>query len=340
MRRSAKLILVAVVIGVVLISGATAYLLTQPSGSARVYNIKIGNVPAMTYAPTYIAVSLFMKDLGVNATYVAFPSGGKAREALIAGDLDFASLSTVHVPLARIKDRPLKIILALHNKEIFTLMVRSDLKDEVRAVSDLKGRRIGFSSPGSGSWAFAIHFLRSGGLDPERDVEMVAVGGISTMYASLKSGEIDAAVTWDPLTTKLMVSGEAYPLIDLYDPEQHQAIMGGEALSQVLVTREEIIESNPDLVERVVKAHIEALRFIQEKEPSEIAKVLQPYFEGMELPLLERVVERIKAAIPSDGSLSESAYYTDLAPLLEAGVLARNVTFNEAADWTFSGRRP
>ncbi len=332
------MLVITILVAVALILGML--LLYIPKEETK-YSVKIGNVPAITYAPTYIAISLFMDDVGINATYIAFPSGTKAREALITGDIDFASLSTVHVPIARLKDRPLKIVLSLHSREIFSLMVRSELKDTVKDVKDLRGLKLGFSAPGAGSWAFAVYFLKKAGLEPEKDVEMVAVGELSTMYSALKAGKVDAAVTWDPLTTQLLESGEAYALIDLYDPEQHARLLGGEeAMSQVLVTRDDVIAKNPELVERIVKAHKMALEFIKREDARKVAEVLQPYFKGMDIALLEKVVNRIKEAIREDGSLSESAYYVDLAPLIETGALERSVSFEEAVDWSFAGRRP
>lgn len=333
--RIVLIITIVIIITLVLI----ASLIYIPKEETK-YSIKIGSVPAITYAPTYVAISLFMDDVGINATYIAFPSGTKAREALIAGEIDFASLSTVHVPIARLKDRPVKIIMSLHLREIFSLMVRSELRDVVKEVKDLKGLRLGFSAPGAGSWAFAVYLLKKAGLEPGKDVEMVTVGELSTMYAALKAGKVDAVVAWDPLTTQLMESDEAYGLVDLYDPKQHTELLGEEAMSQVLVTREDLISKNPDLVERVVKAHKVALEFIKKEDAKKVAEILQPYFKGMDMALLEKVVNRIKEAIPEDGSLSESAYYADLAPLIETGVLERSVSFEEAIDWRFAGRRP
>ncbi len=337
MMRRLNILIIAVAILVALTIGIFSFYIPKEETK---YSIKIGNVPAITYAPTYIAISLFMDDVGINATYVAFPSGTKAREALITGEIDFASLSTVHVPIARLKDRPLKIIMSLHSREIFSLMVRSELKGVVKEVKDLKGLKLGFSAPGAGSWAFAVYLLRKAGLEPGKDVEMVAVGELSTMYSALKVGKVDAVVAWDPLTTQLMETGEAYALIDLYDAKQHTELLGEEAMSQVLVTREDMISKNPELVERVVKAHKMALEFIKKEDAKKVAEVLQPYFKGMDIALLEKVVNRIKEVIPEDGSLSESAYYADIMPLIETGVLERSVSFEEAVDWRFVGRRP
>ncbi|HID91069.1 TPA: ABC transporter substrate-binding protein [Candidatus Bathyarchaeota archaeon] len=323
-------------------SGIAGYLwftLRPPQKPKILYHIRIGNVPAVTYTATFIAIEKFLRGEGIEAEYISFPSGGKAREALIAGDLDFASLSTVHVPLARIAGRPLKAILAMHSREIFTLLVRADLKDRVKGVADLKGLTVGFSSPGSGSWAFAIYFLQQAGLDPERDVELLPVDGVTVMYSALKTRKVDATVSWDPLTTVAIMEGEAYPLIDLYDPKQHEECLGKEAMSQILVTREDVIAKYPDLVRRVVRAHEKALKFIKEAPPEEVAELIAPIFEGVKEEVLIEIVRRVKAATPPDGSLSEEAYYTDINPLVLTGVLAKKVTFEEACYWEFAGRR-
>ena len=91
------------------------------------------------------------------------------------------------------------MVAATHDREIFSLVVRNELKDEVKTVADLKGKKVGFSTPGAGSWAFASAYLQKAGLNPETDLEFVSLGGdAGVIYSALETGKVDAMASWEP----------------------------------------------------------------------------------------------------------------------------------------------
>jgi NitT/TauT family transport system substrate-binding protein len=313
----------------------------QRGWGASLEKIRLGEVRALPYLPTYVALAKgFFQEEGIEVELVTFPGGAKTREALMAGDITFASTATINTLLARVKGQPIKIIAAENVFEIFSLAVRAGLRGHITQMNQLKGLKVGVSSPGSGSWAWLVAFARKAGLDPDQDLQIIGVGGLQTIYTSLRAERIDVAVVWEPLTAQLLLDDTAALLIDIADPGQHRQWVGELALSQVLATREEVITRQPALVRSTIAAFQKAIAYIHTQQAKEIATVIAPYFAEMEESLLIKALERVLPGVPKDAGISEKAYNTDAQAYVAVGILDRMIPYDEIVDWSFAGRRP
>ncbi len=283
---------------------------------------------------------------GIELTDFVTGSGGTLRTAMIAKEFDFGLFAFVHVPLARLAGSPWKVLLSLHELEIFSLVVRSQLKDKVKSVGDLRGLKVGFSTPGAGSWYMGELFLQKSGLDPDKDVQYLSLGGDpGVIYTALKTGRVDAMVAWEPTTTRVIEEGIAYPLVPIWNPEEHRKWVGGKALALVLVTREDVIARNPGVVRRVVEAHKRGLEFIRTHPSSEVASLLlknpktAEQFEGLDQALLVKIFDRIKPGFGT-GCLSRAGFETEMKLAVDYKLVTKPITFDEFADTRFAGACP
>jgi NitT/TauT family transport system substrate-binding protein len=300
------------------------------------------NLPALVaYANDYFG------EENIEIEDFVLGSGGTLRNALIAKEHDFGLFAFVHVPLARLANSPWKMVIATHEREIFSLVVRNELQDQVKQVADLKGKRVGFSTPGAGSWEFASLYLKKAGLNPETDLEFVSLGGdVGVIYAALQTGKVDAFASWEPTTSRALSTGVAYPLIAIWQEEDHRQWVGSDkALGFGLVTREDVIESKPDLVRRMVNAHKKGLNYIRANNAATIAETVlgnpktKQQFEGLDNTLVVDIIERIKPGF-GDGCLSRSAFQTEMDLAVEYDLVKAPITFEEFADPTWAGACP
>ena len=299
------------------------------------------NLPALVaYANGY-----FVEE-GVEVTDFVIGSGGTLRTAMIVKEFDLGLFAFVHVPIARIGGSPWKAVMSMHDLEIFSLVVRSELKDKVKTVADLRGLTVGFSTPGAGSWYMGSLFLKKAGLDPEKDVQYVSLGGdVGVIYTALKTGKVDAFPAWEPITTRVIEEGVAYPLVRIWDRDEHKKLVGEKALALVLATREDVIKDKPDLVRRVVQAHKKGLQFIRTRPTAELVDVLlknpktAEQFKGLDRALIARMLERVKPGF-GDGCLSRAGFTTEMELAVEYKLVKRALTFEEFADPSFAGACP
>ncbi len=329
-------------VGVLVCAGlVTGGALAQP-GIA--YKLKLPMVISYELnLPTLVAYANgdFLKQ-GVDVTDFVTGSGGTLRTAMIAREFDFGLFAFVHVPLARLAGSPWKVLLSLHDLEIFSLVVRSQLKDKVKTVPDVKGLKVGFSTPGSGSWYLGELYLKKSGLDPEKDVQYLSLGADpGVIYTALKTGRVDAFAAWEPTTTRVIEEGIAYPLVRIWDADEHKKWVGTKALALMLVTREDVIARNPGLVRRITDVHKRALEIVRTRPSAELASILlknpktAEQFAGLDQALLVKMFDRIKAGF-GNGCLSRAGFETEMKLAVDYQLVKQPITFEEFADQRFA----
>lgn len=306
--------------------------------------VKIGGAPAFELMlPTLIGMSQgYFEKQGLEIEEFIQGSGSDMRTALLSGDLDIGLLAFVHIPLARLRDQDVKIVSSVYDKEIFSLVVRKELENEVKSVSDLKGMKIGIAKPGSGTWAVASSYFSKAGLDPEKDIDFITVGNNSqTVYNALKTGQIDAYPTFEPMTSTFIQEGVVFPLIKIWDKDEHEYWVGESAMSMVLAAKEDTIEQNATLVQKFVNVHNQAANYIKEHNSQEIADTLisnqdtVSIIGNIEKLTLVAMLERIKDNF-NTGTLSKEAYEVEMDLYVSTGVLEKAVPFEEAVAQQFT----
>lgn len=81
-------------------------------------------------------------------------------------------------------------------------------------MKDIKGKRFGVSTYGSLTDALTRYAVRQAGLDPEKDVQILQVGGSANALAAMQSGQIDASISiirinlWPPIRLEPSVERE------------------------------------------------------------------------------------------------------------------------------------
>jgi ABC-type nitrate/sulfonate/bicarbonate transport system substrate-binding protein len=86
-------------------------------------------------------------------------------------------------------------------------------KSQLKSPADLKGKTIGISGPGSSSDMLVRWAVRKVGLDPDRDIQMVALGSVANLYAGLENDRVPAGVLVQPFLNRA-VTGNVVRVID------------------------------------------------------------------------------------------------------------------------------
>jgi NitT/TauT family transport system substrate-binding protein len=281
--------------------------------------------------PTLVAdASGILAEHGIEISDYVTGSGGTLRQAVIAGEYGVGLFATVHPVLARTGGSPWKAVFAAHDKEI-------------QSVEDLAGRRVGFSTPGAGSWFIGRALLQGAGLNPDTDLEYVSLGGDpGVIYTALQQGQVDAFSSWEPTTTRTIHDGVAEVLVPIYEDDVHEEFIGPSALSMVLIATEQQIEEDPEFVQALVDAHMQAMEWIAEADSEEIADLVLNHantsalFEGLDVELVTQMIDNIRGGFGT-GCLDRDGYQTELDILVEYEVVEQELPFEEFADTTFAG---
>ena len=161
-------------------SGATA---TQLAGSLAVEH-KLFDIYGVNVEFTQSAGTTMIRALDSGSLQVAIVGGGQALSAYLKG---------VDV----------RIISGLVNIVPFQLWA----KPEISQLKDLKGKLIANTPPGTSLNLANQILLMSAGLDPLRDVKLVAFGRLGLVSQALFTGVVDAALLSPPDTIEARRSG-------------------------------------------------------------------------------------------------------------------------------------
>lgn len=163
----------------------------RPSEGAGPEGVKVGfGSISGNQAPLWVAkeARLFEKQ-GLEADLVYIPGGPRALMALLGGSIQFLNYSAIPSMTAALRGAEAVILAASINKPDHSLVVRPGIK----SVAELRGKTIGLSSLGSLTDILLTSALRLEGLS-EREVKIVAVGGLAERLGALQIGRIDGAM--------------------------------------------------------------------------------------------------------------------------------------------------
>lgn len=142
---------------------------------------------------------------------------------------------------------------------------------EIKTVEDLRGKKVGVSSFGSSSDIGVRVALRKVGLDPDKDVAIVAVGDVPTRTAAMKNGAIQGTVVNPPETISLEAQG-FHPLLDL-------AALKLPAVLQTSIVQRSYATANHDVIQRYVDSLMLGIARIRQDKAFTVG-VLKKYFKS------------------------------------------------------------
>src|SRR2546425_6676387 len=153
-----------------------AALLISPSGAEAQQTVKIGTTPSFVFLPLYVAEQLgYFKAEGITAQFVDFEGGAEVTTAMVGGSIDAGGTMVERPLILAEKGFAAKNLVALENRNPLHVVLRAN--HPAKEVKDLKGSRIGMTRAGSGTDLSLRALLKDAGLEPDRDVAIIAIGG-------------------------------------------------------------------------------------------------------------------------------------------------------------------
>lgn len=272
---------------------------------------------SLTYLPVYLAKAIGAdRQEGMELRFRYFPGGPLAMRDLMTNNSDFLAIGLPAIASARAEDEPVKALGQLSQSAMFIVLLRSDLKKQVRNIAQLKGKRIG-TAAGAGTrrsmGQMMMKFLLGRAGLKDNEVQFISTGqSRDAMKAALSSGTVDAIMGDEPFASELVSQGIAVRLADLYDPQKSNELLGGPIIHAALATREDVITQHPDIVKKVLRIFEVALQWMSTHSAQEIADKLagQPGFDAANSKLLMEILQRDKGMFPNSIEWDRNALST------------------------------
>src|SRR5690242_13619563 len=140
------------------------------------------------YLPLWTAAEEgYFKKQGLDVKLVNLASD-KGFPALISGQVDIAAIGGTQIVSGKAAGADVKILGAA------TPVLPFQLYADVASASQLKGKKVGYTSKSGSQYVGTIQAIKAAGLKPS-DVDLVPLGNVSNVNSALLGGRIDAAAS-------------------------------------------------------------------------------------------------------------------------------------------------
>jgi ABC-type nitrate/sulfonate/bicarbonate transport system substrate-binding protein len=212
-------------------------------------------------------------------------------QAALSGDLplQLQGASTVVAAWAQ-GAKEFQFIGAVGNRLDYILAAHPSIK----RPEDLKGKRIGVSQLGSSTDFIARVAVRRLGLNPEKDVQIVGIGGQGDRWTALTAGQVQASVFQSPFTLKARKAG--YPTFIDFSKEDFEYTVAGP------VTMRSFIRAERETVMNFMRGLADGMDFYRdEKNKDRVIKFLGEYYRSNNVEELEetrRTYSQVTPGLP------------------------------------------
>ena len=304
---------------------ATAFLLLASHSTAHAQTKRIPvaySAVSATQSSFYLTkeAGYFEKHgLFVDPVYVA--SGTKVAQAVIAGEFPIA-LAGGTVVNANLAGGDTAIFGGLVNVPSFYVFVHPSIK----RPEDLKNKTVGVSTFGS-STDFSIRYLiKKWGMEPDKDVRILQMGGQPQIVAAMVAGAIQGGVLSSPANFNAMKAGFQM-MVDF-------KTVGLDYPTVSLVSTRSYIKKDPQTVRRFLMAYSEGTeRLYHDKELA--MKVIGKYTKTTDREALESAYTFATTFIERPPRLPYKAVETILAQIGEKDPKAKTHKPEDFIDPTF-----
>jgi NitT/TauT family transport system substrate-binding protein len=242
--------------------------------------IMVGGLNKQIYLPNMLAQQLgYFKAVNLDVTLIDEGSGQASEEEVVAGNVDAGSGAYVHPMVLNTLGKKVETICQFGIAPGEAEVVDSSLTN-ISSAKDLGSKNLGVTDIGSGTHVLTQAILGSAGLDPTKS-QYVAVGAGDTFIAAIQQHKIAAGMTTFPTISRLVNSGKGKILVSLLSPADTRAALGGDYPFIGIFAKNDWVNSNKDVAQRLVNAYVKTLKFMHSHTAAEIAdKMPVDYYAG------------------------------------------------------------
>jgi NitT/TauT family transport system substrate-binding protein len=224
--------------------------------------LRLVNLGGICLAPEYLAEELLRLEGFSEIEYVEIHSN-TAPEMLMANRADI----TVHTAPGLLPDldagKPMVVLAGLHGG-CYELVAHK----RVRAIRDLKGKRVAVSAMGTVEYYFIAAMVGYVGMDPRKDIDWVDAQSYEKMMKYFIDGKVDAILAFPPAPLDLRARKIGQVILNTTQDRPWS-----QYFCCMVAARNEFVAKNPIATKRAVRAILKATD-ICAREPERAAQYM------------------------------------------------------------------
>jgi NitT/TauT family transport system substrate-binding protein len=223
---------------------------------------------------------------------------------------------------AALSGLPVRIVMSAMDGSDHYLVTSANVK----RVEDLKGKTFGISSFGGTPHSEAVMILRKYGMNPDKDVTFLQIGGSSSRYAALESGSIHAAMLVPPFNNFAKKRG----FNQLLSFNEIMNIpLGG------LAVHTQKMKEKPDEIVKMIKAILKATDFIRNRK-ADILSHLETKWGIKEADIRDSIYQDMVGLFTRNGVASDETMKNVLQLVRDTRKTKDDKTMADIFDWSFA----
>lgn len=311
------------------------------SGGTGKITVRIASsVPQLSFAPLLVAQHKgFFAQQGVDLQATQLQNGaGTAQQALVGGSIDVLDVGSLAIAIPASKGSPIQAIegTAKMTTEVCAnkkwmdnrgVTPGSPLKQRLAAF---KGATLGVTGPASADFdSFRWLLKRYGGLNPDTDVTLTAVGGADSLAGAIEQSKIQGFMVSPPSCEEAAKQGAAEVLIKPGEIKEFSQLIW-----EVMVTTQPYMQSHKDAVTKVATAVAMGNNYIL-AHPQESIQLLQKDFSKTDPDIISNAAKDVVfPQVPKDGKMTSGMWNNVSSVLTESGAINQPLDTSEGKIWT------
>ena len=219
---------------------------------------------------------------------------------------------------------PVRIAMAVMDGSDHVLLTSSNIK----RVEDLKGKIVGISSFGGTPHSEVVSILRKHGMNAEKDVTFLQIGGSSSRYQALESGNIHAAMLVPPFNK--MARKRGFNELVTFNDIMRIPLAG-------LAVHMDKIKEAPAEIVKMITALLKSVEYIRNRK-GEILSLMEKSWTIKEPEVREGIYQDMVGLFSRNGIASDESMKNVIQLVQEARKSKGNVAISDVADWSFAKR--
>ena len=235
----------------------------QPS-EPKLIPVTIALQEWLGYGPFYLAQEKgFLKEEGIDLIFVDEQESARS-DAFKQGMLDFEGGSIDMLISKTAQGAPVVAVMEIDQSFGADAIVAAE---NIKKIEDLPGKKVALNRDNVGETFISTLFYKKG---LSFDSVIIVPRLLEEIAEAFLAGKADACVTWEPQVSEALKRPGAHILASTRDYPG--------VIIDTLNVRRDLLESNPELVKKVMRAWFKGLKYYKE-HPLEASEIISKYYK-------------------------------------------------------------
>ncbi|MEA2658548.1 MAG: NitT/TauT family transport system substrate-binding protein [Candidatus Binatota bacterium] len=262
----------------------------------------------------------FFKAEGLNAIIIVMQNQVVVN-GVVSRNVDYGGTFSNFIGAA-MSGAPVRIVMSVMEGADHYLVTSPNIK----RVEDLKGKTFGISSFGGTPHSEAIAILKKYGMNPEKDVTFLQIGGSSARYMALEGGSVQAVLLVPPFN-KLAKKHGFNELLGFNDIMSLP--IGG------LAVHTQKMKEKPDEIVKMIRAILKGIDYIRNRK-ADVLAMMDSQWGVKEADIREGIYRDILGLYSRTGIGTDEGMKNVIRLVRETRKNAPEAAISDDADWSFA----